>query len=392
MGKHKKRPPGMGSIVKTGNSYQYSLYHDGKRHYGHAPTKKEAEAELDKLRHDILDGINISDSNMPLIQWLRRWLATYCLDIRASTRTNYECYIRHIESHSIAQIPISKVKADDFQSLANYLYTEGRIDGNGGLSSKTVKSVFNMISSAMSEAMHSSLVRMDSSKFAKLPKLRQNERPTLSPDEVRQLINVSKEFHPSVFIGIYILANCALRSGETLALRQDSLCYKEGIPYLNIQFSLQRVKNFSAKENEPKTQLMLTAPKTENSVRKIPLPPEVAETIQNHINWQKEQAEKSYGLYNHNAFLVSDDLGNMVDPSKFRKDFNKVVAAAKLPRTTTQHVLRHSRCSHLIQMGCSAKMVSLYMGHCDPGFTLRQYAHYRLKELYSELIEHDKKI
>lgn len=391
MGKHKKRPPGMGSISKTGNSFQYSLYHDGKRYYGHAPTRKEAEAELDKLRHDILDGININDSSMPLIQWIQHWLDTYCLDIRASTRTNYECYIRHIENHSIAQIPISKVKADDFQSLANYLYTEGRIDGNGGLSSKTVKSVFNMISSAMSEAMHSSLIRMDPSKFTKLPKLRQNERPTLSPNEVRQLIIISKEFHPSVFIGVFILANCALRSGEVLALRQDSLCYEEGIPYLNIQFSLQRVKNFSAKQNEPKTQLMLTAPKTENSVRKVPLSHDVAETIQEHIMWQKEQAEKSYGLYNHNAFLVSDDLGGMVDPSKFRKEFNKVVAAAKLPRTTTQHVLRHSRCSHLIQMGCSAKMVSLYMGHQDPGFTMRQYTHYRLNELYSELMEHEKK-
>lgn len=355
MGKHKKRPPGMGSISKTGNSFQYSLYHDGKRHYGHAPTRKEAEAELDKLRHDILDGINISDSNMPLIKWLRHWLNTYCLDIRASTRTNYECYLKHIENHSIANIPISKVRADDFQSLANYLYIEGRIDGNGGLSSKTVKSVFNMIGSAMSEAMHSSLIRIDPSKFTKLPKLRQNERPTLSPDEVRQLITVSKEFHPSVFIGTYLLANCALRSGEVLALRQDSLCYEEGIPYLNIQFSLQRVKNFSAKENEPKTQLMLTAPKTENSVRKVPLSHDVAETIQKHINWQKAQAVKSYGLYNHNAFLVSDDLGNMVDPSKFRKEFNKVVSAAKLPRTTTQHVLRHSRCSHLIQRDVARK-------------------------------------
>ena len=166
----------------------------------------------------------------------------------------------------------------------------------------------------------------------------------------------------------------------------------EGIPYLNIQFSLQRVKNFSAKENEPKTQLMLTSPKTANSVRKIPLPPDVAKTILKHLQWQKEQAAKSYGLYNHNAFLIGDALGNMMEPSTFRKEFNKVVDAANLPQTTTQHILRHSRCSHLIQSGCSAKMVSLYMGHCDPGFTMRQYTHYKLNDMYNELIEHQKNV
>ena len=207
MANHKKRQSGRGSISKTGNSFQYSLYHNGKRHYGHAPTKKEAEAALDKLRHDILDGINITDADLPLIHWIRHWLDNYCLDIRASTRSNYECYCRHIERHPIAQIPLSKIKANDYQLLANYLYQSGRIDGNGGLSGKTIRSIFNMISSAMAEAAHNSLIRTDVSQFAKLPKIHQSERPILSHDEVKRLITAAKDFHPSVFIGIYILAN-----------------------------------------------------------------------------------------------------------------------------------------------------------------------------------------
>ena len=184
MGKYKKRPPGMGSITKTGKSFQYCLCYNRQRYYGHAPTWAEAETELAKLRQKILDGINVADANTPLIQWIKHWLETYCLDIRASTRTNYECYCQHIENHPVSQLPISKVRSDDFQSLVNYLYSEGRIDGKGGLSAKTIKSIFNMIGSAMSEAVHSSLIRADVSQFAKLPKVRQAEKPILSQQEI----------------------------------------------------------------------------------------------------------------------------------------------------------------------------------------------------------------
>ena len=241
----------------------------------------------------------------------------------------------------------------------------------------------------MNEAMHNMLIRTDVSRFAKLPKVRTLERPSLSVAEVDHLVQTAKQFSPSVYIGIFILANCGLRSGEMLALRQDSLQYENGIAFLHIQYSLQRVKDFSAKGVEKKTSLKLTAPKTENSVRKIPLSPAVEQVIKEHIDYQKGKAKKSYGLFETNPFLVCDELGNMVDPSTFRKKFNEVVAAAGLPRTTTQHVLRHSRCSHLIQSGCSPKMVSMYMGHSDAGFTMRRYTHYRLEDIFNEMITHD---
>lgn len=387
----KKRGQGMGSISKTGKTYQYSLYYKGKRHYGHAPSKKAAEIALSKLKNDIVEGFDITAAIITFIEWLKHWLSFYCTDIRPSTRSNYECYIEHISKHAIADISLSKLRSDDFQSLANYLHSDGRIDGTGGLSGKTIHSIFNMIGSAMSEAVHNMLIRMDVSRFAKLPKVRTQERPSLSVEEVDHLVQTAKQFDPSVYIGIFILANCGLRSGEMLALRQDSLQYKDGIAFLHVQYSLQRVKDFSAKAGESKTSLKLTSPKTENSVRKIPLSPDVAATIQEHIVNHNIKAKGSYGLFHENAFLVCDELGNMIDPSTFRKKFNEVVAAAGLPRTTTQHVLRHSRCSHLIQMGCSPKMVSLYMGHADAGFTMRTYTHYRLEDIFNELISHENK-
>lgn len=39
------------------------------------------------------------------------------------------------------------------------------------------------------------------------------------------------------------------------------------------------------------------------------------------------------------------------------------------------HVLRHTYASVLLDAGENIKALSLYLGHADPGFTLRVYTH-----------------
>ena len=140
-----------------------------------------------------------------------------------------------------------------------------------------------------------------------------------------------------------------------------------------MKHSLRRVKDFTKTGYGPKSHLALTDLKTSYSQRKIPLSADVAEHIQAHLKALEERSAYSYGLFNDNPFLVCNEIGNAVDPSSFRKYFNKVVKAAGLPNTITQHSLRHTRASHLIQEGCSAKAVSLYLGHSEAGFTLSRY-------------------
>ena len=44
-------------------------------------------------------------------------------------------------------------------------------------------------------------------------------------------------------------------------------------------------------------------------------------------------------------------------------------------RRNGMHVLRHTYASVLLDAGESIKALSLYLGHADPGFTLRVYTH-----------------
>jgi integrase len=66
----------------------------------------------------------------------------------------------------------------------------------------------------------------------------------------------------------------------------------------------------------------------------------------------------------------------------FRTRFNATVwkrairaAGIEDDRRNGMHVLRHTYASVLLDAGESVKALSLYLGHADPGFTLRVYTH-----------------
>lgn len=73
--------------------------------------------------------------------------------------------------------------------------------------------------------------------------------------------------------------------------------------------------------------------------------------------------------------------------SRHRKPLNKnyfitnvwrpALDAAGIPRgrENGMHVLRHTCASMWLEGGVSIKAVSEYLGHADPGFTLRVYTH-----------------
>lgn len=382
----KRRANGEGCITKFRNGYRGKLCHNGKSKYVYGKTRKDVAAKLQQLRTDITNGIDIFAPKTTLSELIDHYISAYTADIRPATRQNYEGYRSKIQNSPIAGIAVCKLKADDFQTLSNFLYSEGRSDGKGGLSAKTIHNIFNFISGAMKIAQANGLIVNDPSQYVNLPRQHKIEKPILSTSEVRRLIDAAEG---DWAIGIYILANTGLRSGECLGLRADCMCVEDGIPYLDINHSLRRVKDFDAAEGKPRSRLMLTDLKTDYSRRKIPLSREVANHIEAYIAHLREKAKYSYGLFNDNPFLVCNEIGNAVEPSSFRKYFNKTVEAAGLPKTTTQHTLRHSRCSHLIQQGCSPKLVSLYCGHSDSGFTLSRYCHYSLSDIHTELEAHE---
>jgi integrase len=176
----------------------------------------------------------------------------------------------------------------------------------------------------------------------------------------------------SLQIALILMLFCGLRLGECCALTHSDILCTDGIYHLNISKSLNRVTNFEAKAGEPKTILRVQDTKTSKSKRQVPLLPEVAEKVLTHMQWQKEQAEKSYGLYEENPYLVSNELGHFIDPGTVRKKL-KAVAESIGITAFHPHCLRHTYASKAVKCGVPLPYLSDILGHESTSFTAKVY-------------------
>lgn len=164
---------------------------------------------------------------------------------------------------------------------------------------------------------------------------------------------------------------CGLRQGELLAVSPQDRDVDSNT--LHIRRQLRMIDR----------QLVFALPKG-GKVRRVPLPATVDAAITSHLDnypavpvtlpWNEPDGEPitvPLLATGENKRLYSGDLFNKtIWRSAFRTkglDYRK--------RIDGMHALRHFYASVLLAQGVSIKELSEYLGHSDPGFTLRTYTH-----------------
>lgn len=327
------------------------------------------------------------DPEITLVQWLIYWLKTFCLNIKDSTKTGYECYInQHIGKHPIGSIKLKNLNVCDLQSYIGYLATDGNLKG-GGISPKTIRSTLLMVRKSLKAAVGAGLLDKNPADFIILPKLEQKPVEYLSLKQVKSLISISRNERWGIFFPLAFMTGC--RIGELGALRRNSLKYTDGIWYLSIEGSLYRVKNFS-EETDKKTILRVGSTKNSKS-RQIPIPIELVNLLHEHF---KKQDEESYGCYITDPFIFCNKLGNFVDPSTLR-NWSKDIAANAGVNNFHPHLLRRSYAT-LAATNMDIKNLSAILGHSSCNVSTQYYiasdintkniAMTKMKPFYDELL------
>ena len=366
-----------GSIVKRSDGrFQASIMFESKRIYYYNIKRTECVKWLTDMRTRIRQGMPVSDSNMTLCEWIEHYISTYCVGfVRSSTLQNYISYSqRHIQPNKLAKVKLTNLNADQIQVFMNDLQ---RYDGAGELSAHTQRNIWLFLSSALTAAENSGLIFRNPAKAVKLKKGDKKERPYLSDDDVRKLIQAGQG-HPWQ-IGIIILAH-GLRISEMLALRHSSIVEADGIMCFDVKDAVKRELQQTSDQNRNKTILRLSEPKTKSSIRLVPIIPTAVDIVKKHIECQREQANCSFGCYETDPFLVgSSALGTMVSPDNFRKWFRQCVEKAGLSRDVTPHALRHYAARTMVRSGSPAAAARV-LGHSSAQTTLNHYVSENLAE------------
>ena len=111
-------------------------------------------------------------------------------------------------------------------------------------------------------------------------------------------------------------------------------------------------------------ELVVSPPKTRNSVRTLAFPQQAVDLL---IAEHKKHSRNPY-------LFPSPKTGTMYDPDAFRRTHDKILKAIGAEHIRF-HDLRHTFATLSLKSGVDVKTLSGALGHYSAGFTLNTYTH-----------------
>ena len=122
---------------------------------------------------------------------------------------------------------------------------------------------------------------------------------------------------------------------------------------------MQRLKNLD-KNAKTKTKIVIDTPKSQKSIRDIPIPSFLLELLKEY-----KSGDKSY---------ILTSTTDYIEPRSYQKKFKSCLENARIPDTNF-HALRHTFATRAIEQGCDIKSLSEMLGHSSVKFTMERYVH-----------------
>ncbi len=267
-------------------------------------------------------------------------------------------YLNNINSYIIPYFgdnKISNITRNDVTVFSRYLLEFGGIKVNG-LSPKTVNSILSVLKNIFEFAMHEKGLKItDISDIT----VKQSQKPMriLSRQEQSRLSEFLCSKPSPCHLGILLCLYTGLRIGEICALKWEDICIQE--QYLYIHHTMQRIQVFGKMER--KTEVVIQSPKSDCSIRKIPIPNEVLQLL---IPAQKDRS----------AFLLTGNVYSYIEPRCMENRFKAVAKECGISGVKF-HTLRHTFATRCIELGFDIKSLSEILGHASVNITLNRYVH-----------------
>ena len=157
-------------------------------------------------------------------------------------------------------------------------------------------------------------------------------------------------------LGLLICMYTGIRLGEACALSWEDISLTEG--YIYIHKTMQRIQK---EHNGKKTMIIVTEPKTQSSIRTIPLPRQLIQLIKS-----SELPMQGY--------LLTGSYEKYIEPRSYQYHFKKILQQCKIPQTNF-HTLRHTFATRCVELGFDIKTLSEILGHSNINITLNRYVH-----------------
>ncbi|MEU9794876.1 site-specific integrase [Streptomyces sparsogenes] len=389
----KRNVNGEGTIVqrKDGRWHgaAYVLTPDGtyKRRFVYGKTWDEVHDKLTRLKADSQSGVPVVTSKLSLGDFLTYWLANVArLKVRPATYAAYESLVRNYLVPGLGKKKLARLTARDIRAFLTATARTCQCCAQGKdkarpekkrrccalgeccesyPADRTVRFLLVPLRAALEHAVREDELPRNVAKNVELSMGTKREIEPLSVKEGRQLLAAARG--DRLWAAYELAVRIGLRRGEVLGLRWKDVDLASGT--VTIRQTIQRVGG----------QLLIAAPKTQRSARRIALPPECVTALRARRAQQHGDRLAAGATWraDGNDLVFTTRYGTPIEPRNLNRAFTLLCDKAGVRRVRF-HDLRHTCASLLHEKGADARMIMEVLGHSSIRVTMDIYTFVRL--------------
>ncbi len=283
------------------------------------------------------------------------WLEDVKPSLKESTVSRYRTALDRHLFPEFGDKDVMEIARDDISAFSSRLLASND-EGGKGLAPKTVSAILSVMKNVMDyiRLVKGWAVISFDGLAVKIP---QKRLRVFSIYEQEMLNAYLLDDLTLSNMGILLCLYTGLRIGELCALKWGDISFAE--QKLRVERTMQRIQK--PDKDGHKTQIVITTPKSDCSVRDIPIPNDVFQILM-----ENRQPD--------GCFFLTGLEQTYIEPRTMENKFNKVMDACGISDATV-HTCRHSFATRAVELGFDIKTLSEILGHASVAITMNRYVH-----------------
>lgn len=340
----------------------------GKRKSLYGRNLKELKHRLRQAIYENENELNIIDNKITLDEWYDKWMQIYKMPvIRPNTKRHYEhIYTKHI-SPRLGMLVINEITQLQVKALVNKL-------NDSGYQWETQNKVRVILLDMFDRALEDNFVKRNPAKGIRLPKNKPEERMILSVEQQAEFFECSAgTFYDNLFV---VAVNSGLRPGELFALTW------EDVDFDAMQLNVDKSLLYQKLDGDTQKEFHLGPPKTESSVRKVPINQKCSAALKRQYMLKQVIAKRSVKKSEFSDRLFVTRFNTPLNSELYNEAIKRIVNEINLQKDSLEyiepfggHTFRHTFATRCIESGVQPKVLQKYLGHADIKMTMDLYVH-----------------